>query len=103
LEAGWFGRHFPSPSVCSPGSGGRIVHGLEPAMLPSGHCIWEYLHKPIIWSEHDWLSAGEPVSCTVRPVGPVDSLLPDRDFHWKRLCREFGKEAVTSWMEKANG
>ncbi|MEK7408747.1 MAG: hypothetical protein AAB225_27085 [Acidobacteriota bacterium] len=103
LEAGWFGRHFPSPNVCTPGSGGRIVHGLDSAVVPAGNCLWEYLHKPIPWSEYDWLSSGMPVSRTARPVGPVGTLLSDREFHWGRLKREFGEKAVSSWMKNANG
>jgi hypothetical protein len=103
FEAGWLGRHFPSPSVCSPGSGGRIVHGLDSATVPTGDCLWEYLHQPIAWSEHDWLSSGMPVSCTVRSVGPVGALLSDREFHWVRLQREFGEGPVRSWMYNANG
>jgi hypothetical protein len=103
LEAGWFGRHFPSPSVCTLGSGGRIVHGLDSAAAPAGNCLWEYLHKPIAWSEHDWLSSEMPVLRTARPVGPASRLLSDRELHWRRLSKEFGSQAVSSWMAKANG
>jgi len=103
FEAGWFGRHFPSPRVCTLGSGGRLVHGLVSGVVPTGDCLWEYLHRPIPWSEHDWLSSATPVSPTLRPVGTAGRLLSDREFHWNRLKRELGEEQVSSWMKTSSG
>ena len=97
LEAGHFGRHFPTPPDCGMCEGGRVVEGRNSIILP--RTLPEYLHGPIEFSLDDWLGSGCAVQ-TVTAVGAESALLTDRERHWTGLGREF--PATGAWMERAN-
>ncbi len=101
LEAGWFGRHFPTPPSCSRETGGRIVDGRPAIALKPDHCsLPEYIHAPIRLKVDDWRRAGFPVLDTVVTAGVHTRLVGDREAHWTALKREF--PGLAAWMASAN-
>lgn len=101
LEAGWFGRHFPTPLSCSRETGGRIVEGRTAIALRSDHAsLPEYIHAPIRLKVDDWRRAGFPVLDTVVPAGPHARLFADREAHWMALQRKF--PGLVAWMASPN-
>jgi len=104
LEAGYFGRHFPSPPCASAGHGGRIVQGRSGNMNTNPtKALREFIHPPIQWTEHEWVASGLPVIETAFAVGAAGELASDRSGHWSDLCHEFGQAPVSTWMDPANG
>jgi hypothetical protein len=102
LEAGWFGRHFPTPPSCSRNQGGRVVEGRREIFeQPSHEPLPEYLHAPVALSAQYWADAGFPVLRCSRQVGNPIDLKRDREAHWGGLGRKFLD--LSSWMAKANG
>jgi hypothetical protein len=101
LEAGWYGRHFPTPPLCCTGKGGRVVEGRPSLYSAPNHTLLpEFIHAPVPLSLSNWLASGFPVRSTSRPVGSPAVLRPDREGHWHGLDREFGD--IKAWMPRAN-
>ena len=102
LEAGWYGRHFPTPPECRCHHGGRVVEG-RPSVFsdPSRFALQEYIHEAIPLYLSDWLAAGFPVRPTTGLVGREELLERDRSAHWGTLTREFPDTG--KWMADANG
>lgn len=102
LEAGGFGRHFPTPPGCTANQGGRVVEGRPRIFEQVGHTpLPEYLHAPVPLSVQHWKDAGFPVLPCRDYVGKPVDLERDRSAHWFGLGREFS--GVNAWMTKANG
>ena len=99
LEAGAFGRHFPSPECAAPDLGGRVIdaNGL------ATHSPVEFLHEPFVWDIDDWTHSELPLGYLSTSVGPAAQLFMDRDRHWQEpLQREFGREPIVAWMAAPN-
>jgi len=104
LEAGYFGRHFPTPPCAGTGNGGRIVHGRNgQSNTNPTKALREFVHLPMRWTEHEWIASRLPVIETAVVVGGVNQLRLDREGHWTDLCYEYGPNQVSSWMNPANG
>jgi len=101
LEAGWYGRHFPTPPDCSLGEGGRVVDG-HPHIFsrPGYQPLKEYLHPPIPLFVEDWIVTLLPCLQTTQPIGQVPFLERDRIGHWNGLTNEFSH--TQEWMRSAN-
>jgi hypothetical protein len=101
LEAGVFGRHFPSPPSCRPACGGRVVEG-RPIVFsaPRYSPLPEFIHAPIALELEDWAVTMLPVRRTTLPVGDETYLPRDRQGHWEGLDRNFSD--VKIWMDRPN-
>jgi hypothetical protein len=101
LEAGWYGRHFPTPPGCPKTKGGRVVEGRAEVFSKVDYrALPEYLHAPIHLFVQDWLTAELPILPVTRTVGNLIDLERDRAAHWKALCDEFA--GTGGWMPRAN-
>ena len=101
LEAGWYGRHFPTSPGCRLHEGGRVAEGRPTVFSDPAHsALREYIHAPIQLYLTDWLSARFPVLPTTGIVGREGYLERDRTAHWLALIREFPD--TKGWMAEAN-
>ncbi len=101
LEAGWYGRHFPTPGECALETGGRVVDGREAVFSTAGRrALREYLHAPIPLDVSYWLDARFPVRRTTRVLGDPSDLERDRSGHWSALREEF--PGMKAWMPVPN-
>ena len=101
LEAGWYGRHFPTPPDCSLGEGGRVVDGRPQVFSRTRYQpLKEYLHAPIPLFVEDWIVTLLPCLRTTQPIGQVPFLERDRIGHWNGLTNEFSH--TPEWMKRAN-
>ena len=98
LDAGQMGRHFPSPTVCPLGDGGRVVQGGG----SSENALEEFIHAPVPWTLGHWQADELPVAFTQTPIGPDSALRADRDQHWQVLGQEFTVQQVQDWMPNSN-
>jgi hypothetical protein len=97
LEAGWYGRHFPTPPSCTASSGGRVVEGRESVFSAKDYrALPEFIHAPVELVVQDWIATGMPVLPLSGIVGDATDLKRDRDGHWTSLRREFA--SVDDWM-----
>jgi hypothetical protein len=96
LEAGGFGRHFPTSPDCYRTRSGRVIDGRPETRTP----LVEYIHAPVKLVLDDWKAAGFPVLPTTGIAGDPFHLKEDRSRHWESLQGDFPD--VRGWMDRPN-